>query len=288
MLVCYHGCMAGLRRLAPDANKPMCPAPQLPPASTRRRDFKHIELDPYDPGSPENITPASEAEVATGLAELRAQQASRLQAFISRERHAWDSEKAGVIGHYRSVLSELQQEEQQAVSQARSRSSQCPVCLETKPSRLVLVLTCGHPLCSDCAEKCADSGHSRCPTCRYPHQLDPKSLAERSEEMRLQYGSWRAGRARGASGDAASICDPPRDHVVALPSLPPLRATPLPLGNQTQELAAKQRMGATPYDKVAHRIITHEMAGDVTLAQMRRVPQSAPSPCHDSSCQGAA
>lgn len=95
-----------------------------------------------------------------------------------------------------------------------TKEGACPVCLGAmlQPIRL----SCAHALCADCAGRCSDAGHERCPVCRHPHLLDPKQLGARRDAWRAAYGGWRKGAASGAAGEVASIVLPgQRDAVPA-------------------------------------------------------------------------
>ena len=89
----------------------------------------------------------------------------------------------------------------------RADPAACPICLESMSGRSVQ-LGCAHSLCAECATRCGDAGHRRCPICRTPHLLHPNRLAQRSAAWRQRYAAWRNGRAAGAHGEVSSIRTP--------------------------------------------------------------------------------
>ena len=93
-----------------------------------------------------------------------------------------------------------------ANARASAQEGPCPVCLGAmvQPIRL----SCTHALCADCARRCSDAGHKKCPVCRHPHLLDPKLLGARRDAWRAAYGGWRKGAASGAAGEVEAIVTP--------------------------------------------------------------------------------
>lgn len=81
----------------------------------------------------------------------------------------------------------------------------CLVCL--RDSIGPIQLRCGHTFCFKCLSRCADHSHSRCPTCRREHLLDPAELRARLEKFRSGYSSWRRGGAKGARGEVCAISE---------------------------------------------------------------------------------
>jgi len=89
--------------------------------------------------------------------------------------------------------------------------SMCPICMEADLSLAHVrrvELACSHSLCGECATRCGEAGHRRCPLCREPHLLHPTRLAERSAAWRKNYASWRVGGQAGARGELAAIRTP--------------------------------------------------------------------------------
>lgn len=85
----------------------------------------------------------------------------------------------------------------------------CSICLSNDAEHL-LGLNCGHRFCVSCLHNCAAHNHSKCPTCRQPHELDPSELKSRFEAYRSSYRSWRAGGAKGSVGEVVDVCAPPK------------------------------------------------------------------------------
>jgi len=95
---------------------------------------------------------------------------------------------------------------EQYLPRQRGARTTCPVCLGAMERAIQLV--CAHALCADCAQRCSDAGHTRCPVCRHPHLLDPKALGARRDEWRTAYAGWRKGHIAGAVGEVVSIVAP--------------------------------------------------------------------------------
>lgn len=238
---------------------------------------KSVDEDPYDPRKPEYILPTTAQEYQEWATQMRHQQADCLEAaVVARERDAVPSE-AGVLDHYLAVAAELR-EEIPPVPAAPSDESirkkcpkQCPVCLEVStaarsPNFVLVVLACGHPLCGHCAAKCAASGLSHCPVCRFPHLLDPQCLASRKEQWRQHYGQWRSGCAQGAAGETSTIHEPVKYSTAERESL---KALP----EAIQAFPLHELLGWKRQDKVeamlariaAHPVVTSNGAGDLML-----------------------
>ena len=80
----------------------------------------------------------------------------------------------------------------------------CPVCLAVNDAPLV-VLSCSHTLCADCADNSAAAGLASCPICRQPHLLDTATLRQRTSTYRSDYAAWRAKAAKGSVGEVQDI-----------------------------------------------------------------------------------
>mmetsp|Transcript_4522 Transcript_4522/g.15016 ORF Transcript_4522/g.15016 Transcript_4522/m.15016 type:complete len:403 (+) Transcript_4522:411-1619(+) len=86
----------------------------------------------------------------------------------------------------------------------------CSVCLSECEASETVSLRCGHEFCVACLKGMAQHEHTRCPTCRQPHQLDPSELKQAFEKYRSDYRSWRSGGAKGCAGEVEKVSSPPK------------------------------------------------------------------------------
>eukprot|EP00928_Gymnodinium_smaydae_P043165 TRINITY_DN28982_c0_g1_i1.p1 TRINITY_DN28982_c0_g1~~TRINITY_DN28982_c0_g1_i1.p1 ORF type:complete len:308 (-),score=71.12 TRINITY_DN28982_c0_g1_i1:258-1181(-) len=249
-------------------------APESPDSSfegKRRPVYDGPVVDDYDPCKPEYIIPATESDIERGMRELRERQAKALESAVARWTADGRSARPGVLEHYRQQVQELRrlaEGGEKALSVppppepiVKREKPKCPVCLEAaSPSVVVVTLACGHPLCCGCACKCAASGLNSCPVCRHPHLLDPKLLAERSEQWRQKYLGWRAGKPKGAEGETSSICDPKAAEALEGADLGAI-AAPL------FEWLGSAKFSEFIARKEAHPAVTSVLAGDLVVAK---------------------
>eukprot|EP00929_Paragymnodinium_shiwhaense_P084947 TRINITY_DN45456_c0_g1_i1.p1 TRINITY_DN45456_c0_g1~~TRINITY_DN45456_c0_g1_i1.p1 ORF type:complete len:311 (-),score=74.79 TRINITY_DN45456_c0_g1_i1:375-1307(-) len=248
-----------------------------PQERRQRRSFHHAIApleDDYDPAKPEYIIPATDRESADASAKIALQQIAKLEDSMAKREEKAKARGMSfaddpVLMHYRKIANQMRRS--LGLSPLRVLKASCPICLETsRPGVAIVVLCCGHPLCGGCAAKCAAKRIETCPVCRHPHLLDPKLLAARSEHWRHGYNNWRSGAARGAAGEANSICEPLKG------SSQPVSELLEKLNSNFEAGQKKEKMPIENIDRaVAHMTISSQSAGDIALA---RVPEKQTPP----------